>query len=244
MVPRRRGIEIRGRWLEACPAVCGRKLVGARRRAPGAGRSGRWRSSGSGVGGLRGRRRDLARSTGPAQDAEVKERRRWRLQLGNTAGTRSRRGAGMVYLPPPTGLVHPRPRESQQVWFITRPRQFLQFRVRTSSSSSRGIMDRGVHMVREDFDRQVLQQRESMDHRLKTNREDIDRKVQTQRASANLRIQEERAEMDKLLFQERQNMDERLKHEPDIMDRMLNAERYEIDCMIERERVHMDLGLV
>ncbi|PAN25238.1 hypothetical protein PAHAL_4G285900 [Panicum hallii] len=153
MVPRRRGIEIRGRWLEACPAVCGRKLVGARRRAPGAGRSGRWRSSGSGVGGLRGRRRDLARSTGPAQDAEVKERRRWRLQLGNTAGTRSRRGAGMVYLPPPTGqpalashtehlvhqdpsslraapagLVHPRPRESQQVWFITRPRQFLQFR--------------------------------------------------------------------------------------------------------------------
>ncbi|PVH48231.1 hypothetical protein PAHAL_4G285900 [Panicum hallii] len=235
MVPRRRGIEIRGRWLEACPAVCGRKLVGARRRAPGAGRSGRWRSSGSGVGGLRGRRRDLARSTGPAQDAEVKERRRWRLQLGNTAGTRSRRGAG---------LVHPRPRESQQVWFITRPRQFLQFRVRTSSSSSRGIMDRGVHMVREDFDRQVLQQRESMDHRLKTNREDIDRKVQTQRASANLRIQEERAEMDKLLFQERQNMDERLKHEPDIMDRMLNAERYEIDCMIERERVHMDLGLV
>jgi hypothetical protein len=138
--------------------------VGARRRAPGAGRSGRWRSSGSGVGGLRGRRRDLARSTGPAQDAEVKERRRWRLQLGNTAGTRSRRGAGMVYLPPPTGqpalashtehlvhqdpsslraapagLVHPRPRESQQVWFITRPRQFLQFRVRTSSSSSRGF---------------------------------------------------------------------------------------------------------
>ncbi|PUZ61730.1 hypothetical protein GQ55_4G301000 [Panicum hallii var. hallii] len=172
MVPRRRGIEIRGRWLEACPAVCGRKLVGARRRAPGAGRSGRWRSSGSGVGGLRGRRRDLARSTGPAQDAEVKERRRWRLQLGNTAGTRSRRGAGMVYLPPPTGLVHPRPREFQQVWFITRPRQFLQLRVRTSSSSSRGIMDRGVHMVREDFDRQVLQQRESMDHRLKTNRED------------------------------------------------------------------------
>ncbi|PUZ61729.1 hypothetical protein GQ55_4G301000 [Panicum hallii var. hallii] len=157
MVPRRRGIEIRGRWLEACPAVCGRKLVGARRRAPGAGRSGRWRSSGSGVGGLRGRRRDLARSTGPAQDAEVKERRRWRLQLGNTAGTRSRRGAGpcrsgsSTSTGVPAGLVH---------------------HTTTAVPAAQGIMDRGVHMVREDFDRQVLQQRESMDHRLKTNRED------------------------------------------------------------------------